>query len=85
MGITEEVCEDGLIRIEQRNKFCVGDEIEIMKPNGDNVPVKVEAMFDQDKNPVESCPHSKQVIYVKLSTVPNQYDILRVRNVSNNP
>lgn len=84
LGITEEVCEDGLIRIEQRNKFCVGDQIEIMKPNGDNVSVLVEAMYDQDMNPVESCPHSKQTIYVKLSVVPEQYDILRVRNASNN-
>lgn len=84
LGITEEVCKDGLIRIEQRNKFCVDDEIEIMKPSGDNVPVKVEAMYDQDMNPVESCPHSKQTIYVKLSVVPEQYDILRVRNTSNN-
>ncbi len=84
LGITEEVCKDGLIRIEQRNKFCVGDQIEIMKPNGDNVPVSVEAMYDEDKNAVESCPHSKQTIYVKLSTLPEQYDILRVRNTSNN-
>ena len=84
LGITEEVCEDGLIRIEQRNKFSVGDQIEIMKPNGDNVAVLVEAMYDGDHNPVESCPHSKQTIYVKLSTVPEQYDILRVRNTSNN-
>ena len=80
LGITEEVCADGLIRIEQRNKFCVGDQIEIMKPNGENVAVLVEAMYDGDMNPVESCPHSKQTIYVKLSTVPEQYDILRVRN-----
>ncbi len=84
LGIAEEVCKDGLIRIEQRNKFCVGDQIEIMKPNGDNVSVLVEAMYDEDKNAVESCPHSKQTIYVKLSALPEQYDILRVRNTSNN-
>jgi len=81
LGIVEEVLENGLVRIEQRNKFCVGDSIEIMKPNGDNVSVKVEGMFDEDMNPVESCPHSKQLIYLKLSEVPEQYDLLRVRNV----
>ena len=80
LGITEEVCADGLIRIEQRNKFCVGDTIEIMKPNGENVAVLVEAMYDGDMNPVESCPHSKQTIFVKLSVQPEQYDLLRVRN-----
>ena len=83
LGIVEEVREDGLVRIEQRNKFCVGDTIEIMKPSGDNVLVTVEGMYDVDMNPVESCPHSKQLIYLKLSTVPEQYDLLRVHNVKN--
>lgn len=65
-------------RIEQRNKFCVGDQIEIMKPDGSNVPVKVLAMYDEEGNPVESCPHSKQVIDVLLSELPQVYDILRM-------
>ncbi|MBR2037461.1 MAG: U32 family peptidase [Lachnospiraceae bacterium] len=83
LGIAEEVCEDGLVRIEQRNKFCVGDTIEIMKPSGENVLVTVDGMYDADMNPVESCPHSKQLIYLKLSTLPEQYDLLRVHNVKN--
>ena len=82
LGIAEEVREDGLVRIEQRNKFCVGDTIEIMKPSGDNVLVTVEGMYDADMNPVESCPHSKQLIYLKLSQTPDQYDLLRVHNVN---
>ncbi len=82
LGIIEEVCRDGLVRIEQRNKFCVGDTIEIMKPGGENVSVVVEAMYDGEKQPVESCPHSKQTIYLKLSTVPEQYDLLRVHNLN---
>ena len=64
-------------RIEQRNKFCTGDSIEIMKPDGTNVPVTVLAMYDETGNVVESCPHSKQVIDVCLSVVPEPYDILR--------
>ncbi len=66
------------VRIEQRNKFCVGDEIEIMKPGGENIPVKVIAMYDEEGHPVESCPHPKQTIDVKLSEVPEVGDILRV-------
>ncbi|MBR4058231.1 MAG: U32 family peptidase [Lachnospiraceae bacterium] len=83
LGIAEEVREDGLVRTTQRNKFCVGDTIEIMKPNGDNVLVTVDGMYDADMNPVESCPHSKQLIYLKLSTLPEQYDLLRVHNEKN--
>ena len=79
LGIIEEQ-KDGLVRIEQRNKFCVGDTIEIMKPDGRNVPVKVEAMYNSEMEPVESCPHSKQQIWLKLSEEAIQYDILRVEN-----
>lgn len=67
-------------RIEQRNKFCVGDSIEIMKPDGTNVPVQVLAMYDEQGQPVESCPHSKQLIDVLLSETPQVHDILRVGN-----
>ena len=68
-------------RIEQRNKFCVGDSIEIMKPDGINIPVEVLAMYNEDGEPVESCPHSKQIIDVVLSQMPEKYDILRVPNM----
>ncbi len=65
-------------RIEQRNKFSVGDEIEIMKPGGENIPAQVLSMYDEEGNPVESCPHPKQVIDVRLSETPAAGDILRV-------
>lgn len=64
-------------RIEQRNKFCVGDTIEIMKPNGENIPVQVLAMYDEEGNFVESCPHPGQKIDVRLSEMPEAGDILR--------
>lgn len=82
LGIIEEVSRQStpLVRIEQRNKFCVGDEIEIMKPSGENVPVVVEAMFDEDMNPVESAPHPKQVLWLQLSQAADKYDLLRVGN-----
>lgn len=69
-------------RIEQRNKFSVGDEIEIMKPDGENVSARVEAMFDEQGRPVQSCPHAKQIIDVCLSVTPETNDILRAENPS---
>ena len=53
--------------MEQRNKFSVGEQIEIMKPNGDNVLATVLALVDEDGNEMESCPHPQQIFYVKLS------------------
>ena len=79
LGIVEAV-KDSLCRIEQRNKFCVGDSIEIMKPDGTNVPVTVEAMYTEDGESVDSAPHPKQVLWIKLSEVPEEFDLLRQRN-----
>lgn len=69
-----------LARIRQKNKFAVGDSIEIMKPDGRNVPVTVEAMYDEEGQAVESCPHAGQTIWIKLSETPEEYDLLRVKN-----
>ena len=81
LGIVDEILEKPqmgvLARIEQRNKFCVGDTIEIMKPSGENCPVKVLAMYNGEFEAVESCPHSKQAIWLDLSEVPEKYDLLR--------
>lgn len=78
LGIVEDITENGCARIEQRNKFCVKDKIEIMKPDGRNVPAEVLAMYDEAGEAVESCPHARQVIDVKLSVMPDVYDLLRV-------
>ncbi len=86
LGIIDQVTEreaNGeakmLARIEQRNKFCVGDVIEIMKPNGVNIRTVVKAMYNSGLEPVESCPHSKQEIWLELSDMPDKYDLLRVK------
>ena len=78
LGLVEEVSKDGLARIEQKNKFCVGDYIEIMKPDGRNIPVQVCALMTQDGETVESAPHSKQLLWVDLSERADRYDLLRV-------
>ena len=76
-----------LAQITQRNKFCVNDGIEIMKPDGRNIPVRVQALFDEEMQPVESAPHPKQKLYLALTETETgrcadvqQYDLLRVAN-----
>ena len=67
LGIIEDITGDGLIQIHQKNKFSVGDEINIMNFNGDNHYVKVDALYDERMHPVESAPHPKQLLYIKVS------------------
>ena len=49
LGIVGEQNEEGLYRIEQRNKFSVGEEIEIMKPDGENLTVTVKRIVDEEQ------------------------------------
>lgn len=78
LGIIGEKNDKGMYRIEQRNKFTVGEEIELMKPDGRNIPVTVTAITDEEGNPQESAPHPQQVLYIALEGgVGEQYDILR--------
>ena len=76
LGIIGEE-RDGTYRIEQRNKFSVGEKIEVMKPNGDNVEVVVKRILTEDGVEQESAPHPKQVLYVDLGIAVDKYDILR--------
>ncbi len=77
LGMVDLVDERGFAKFEQKNKFCVGDVIEIMKPDGRNVSAKVLSMYNEDGEVVESCPHSKQVLYAELSEQVEKYDIMR--------
>ena len=69
--------QDGMYRIEQRNKFSVGETVEIMKPNGDNVEAVVRRLADEEGKEQDSAPHPKQVLYVDLGCRAELYDILR--------
>ena len=50
----------------QRNKFSVGDRIEIMKPDGRDIPVIVAKMYNEEGVSVESAPHPKQIVDLVL-------------------
>ena len=72
--------EDSYALIEQKNKFSVGDEIEIMKPDFENVRTNVLEIRDADSmESMESCPHPKQKLKLRLSVMPEAFDILRVK------
>ena len=77
LGIVEEIDNRGYARIEQKNKFLAGDDIEIMKPDGTNQPTNVVGIFDAEGNAKESAPHPQEVLYLDLSVKPEAGDILR--------
>ena len=77
LGIVGECNAEGLYAIEQRNKFSVGETIEIMKPNGDNIEVVVRRIVNEDGEDMPSAPHPKQKLWIDLGQPLDQFDILR--------
>ena len=79
LGIVREVDTQGRCQIEQRNKFTVGEAIEIMKPDGRNVTAVVEGIWNEEGVSMESAPHPQQKLSVQLSEQAERYDLLRRR------
>ena len=77
LGFLEEKTEKGLYRITQRNKFLVGETIEVMRPDGENRLVTVKAIYDKEGNSCDSAPHPQQVLYLDLGEDLNVFDLLR--------
>lgn len=83
LGIIERQEQTGAYRIEQRNKFSVGEWIEAIQPDGTNLAVRVASITDEEGMPMESAPHPKQVLFIGLecpngqASRLNPYDILR--------
>lgn len=77
LGIVGSVMEDGTAVMEQRNKFLLGDEVEVMRKNGDNIVAVVLSIQDEDGNFMESCPHPKQKIFVRFSCPVEEFDLIR--------
>lgn len=77
LGTIHESLEDGRGVFEQKNKFSVGDEVEIMKPTGENIVTKVLSMQDEKGENVDSCPHPGQRITLQTECILQEYDIIR--------
>lgn len=77
LGTVGTANEQGLYMIEQRNKFSVGETIEVMKPNGENLEVVVRRIVNEDGADQMSAPHPKQKLWVDLGAPLDTYDILR--------
>lgn len=81
IGRVEERDEQGRIRIEQKNRFFVGDEIEVMKKNQENQAFKVLSICDEEGRFMDSAPHPKQKIIIDPGDcIAQEGEILRMKS-----
>ena len=77
LGQVKEVTEDGYVVFYQKNKFRVGDTIEIMKKNGENQTVSVLQMLNEDGEETDACPHPGEKIRMRVDGVVCAGEIMR--------
>ena len=77
LGMCGDIREDGSFFLEQKNKFSVGEKVELLMADGTNLEADVLSITDDQGNPQESAPHARQHLFVKLSEVPETGVIIR--------
>ena len=77
IGIVKEVLDDGYLIVEQRNKMSVGEDIEVIGPYKETMFTSILEMYDEDGEPIESAPHARQIVKMKLGIDAYENYILR--------
>lgn len=70
----------GLAKLQQRNKLCAGQTVELLTPGKVGVPFAVEALYDADMNPIENAPHPYMEFFMPVPFAVSEGDILRGSN-----
>ncbi len=80
------VCEENrgdIALISQRNKFYVGDTLDVLPPSGIPFCVTALSLTDEEGNEVESAPHPMQRLLMKVDTEIPSGSVIRKKIVDN--
>ncbi len=81
IGIVRDYNEDnGTMLVEQRNRFCENEEVEVLTPDG-VYPFNTGELYDENLSRIESAPHAQQMVWMRSPRKFTEYDILRRKKV----
>ena len=82
IAVVLESLDNGYILVEHRNKFLLGEELEILS-SGENFNKKfiVEDIIDGENNHLKEVKKIKQHVYIRCPYKLNKYDILRKKEI----
>jgi putative protease len=76
-AVVESCDESGNAVLTQRNKFSVGDTLELMSPDNEPVLFTAAAITNSEGLEIESAPHPMMELRMKLPIQAPQYSIVR--------
>lgn len=77
VGVVKDYESDGMLLIEQRNRIQKGDWVEIMQPNGRDIPLTITEMWDMEGNLITSAPHPQMLLKIKIDQPIQKDSMLR--------
>ena len=84
IAVVRGVREDGLYRLEMRNRFNKGETLELLSPNSLGEEFKLDYIEDEDGTSIDTVLHPMQTVYIKCPLKLSEGDILRRRDNQNN-
>ena len=75
--VLERSNAEGLAKVEQRNKFSVGDRIDILSPNLEGAKFTLKEILDEELQPLSCAPHPQQQVYIRCPYPLRPGDLLR--------
>ncbi len=77
VAIVESCEEDGYAVVSQRNKFSLGEELELLCPEGEPVRFTPEWLLDENGESLMDAPHPMMEVHMRLPRVAPRLSIVR--------
>ena len=61
------IMKNGFAEVSQRNRFYVGDILDVLEPFGEPFDITVTDMYDEWKNKIDVAPHAMQKLLIPTS------------------
>ena len=80
VAVCEESSVDNVAVITQRNKFLVGDTLDILPPDGHSYIVTCQRLVNEEGEDVDSAPHPMQRLYMTADKPIPKGSVIRKKN-----
>ena len=69
--------ETGIATVEQRNRLIVGDEIEVLRPDGSYFTQKISQIINEEGESIRTAPHPQMIMQIPMDQKVCEFSILR--------
>jgi putative protease len=66
-----------MLIVEQRSNFGLGDQLQLMLPEGQILPLNLTRLFDEEFTMIDRARHACQIVYIPYPQPLSEYSILR--------